>query len=113
MEDGRIKERQLSATTDSGNKNEARLFGDKAWGNTGVHEEPSITVSFDEPVTVTGIATQGKPDADDNYVIQYELNYVFQDLHDQRILNVAGEMVSRQYNCEHYCGTFADVTVAH
>ncbi|XP_072048599.1 EGF-like repeat and discoidin I-like domain-containing protein 3 [Amphiura filiformis] len=61
MVDGRITDNQLSASTDELGAFRARLFGENAWGrSTDINEDPSITVSFGDPVTVTAIATQGQ-----------------------------------------------------
>ncbi|XP_072048364.1 uncharacterized protein [Amphiura filiformis] len=76
MTDRRITDSHLSASSDNSNAQKARLFRtDGAW--TG-DSSSWIKVTFDIPVIVMGITTQGKPNADE-HTMDYEVKFRFDD----------------------------------
>ena len=80
MEDGRITDNQLSASTElslykrSRDANLARLNGRRCWIPQKNNANQWIQINFTEETVITGIVTQGRPD-DDRWVTKYLVKF--------------------------------------
>ena len=94
MESGDILDSQLSASSKNNQVNRARLNGDKAWRPDKDDETRWIQVLFSQITNVIKIATQGRPDGNnDEYTSVYTVEFTVDHSMWHSVLNDEGNQV--------------------